>query len=129
MRNLTWILLLLTTSPFCFGQQQDSTKKQWLGVLTLTEKYKNVKNWTKEDETVTGQHFQRLVKLKNEGIVLLAGRTNYETDNPDMMGIIIFYAPDDKAARQFMLDDPAVKGHIMLAKVHPYSIAISKCDP
>ncbi|MFT3682029.1 MAG: YciI family protein [Ferruginibacter sp.] len=120
---------------FCFAaftsQAQDSTKaklKQYLGVLTLTEKYRDEKNWTKQDEGIVGAHFQRLVKFKNEGIVVLAGRTNYETNNPDMQGLVIFYASDDEAAKQFMLEDPAVKNSIMLAKVHPYSIAINKCE-
>lgn len=110
---------------------QDTTKaklKQYLGVLTLTEKFKDEKNWTKAEEGIVGEHFQRLVKLKNEGIVVLAGRTDYETNNPDMMGLVIFYAKDNAAAVQFMTDDPAVKNNIMLAKVHPYGIALSKCN-
>ena len=45
-----------------------------------------------------------------------------------MMGLVIFYARDEKEALQFMLDDPAVKAKIMQAKVHPYGLAISKCQ-
>lgn len=45
-----------------------------------------------------------------------------------MMGIVIFYAANDEDAKQFMLDDPAVKNNIMKMKVHPYSIALNKCD-
>ena len=40
------------------------------------------------------------------------------------MGLVIFYAKDDKEALQFMMDDPAVKNKIMLAKAHPYGIAL-----
>jgi hypothetical protein len=40
------------------------------------------------------------------------------------MGLVIFYAKDEKEALQFMQDDPAVKNKIMLAKALPYSIAI-----
>lgn len=110
---------------------QDSSKttlKQYLGVLTLVEKYKDEKNWSQADQGIVGEHFQRLVKYKNEGIVVLAGRTHYELNNPDMMGLIIFYAKDEAAASQFMMEDPAVKNNIMLAKVHPYDIAVKKCD-
>lgn len=124
-----FILLSLTVLSYSsYGQKADSTLKEYIGVLTLTEKYKDEKNWAKPEQAIVGEHFQRLKKYKKEGIVVLAGRTQYETNNPDMMGIVIFYAKDDKEALQFMLDDPAVKNKIMLAKVHPYSIAINKCD-
>lgn len=128
MKKLISILLC------CISLQsfaQDTTKvkmKEWLGVLTLTEKYKDEKNWTEKDQVIVGEHFQRLIKMKNDGIVALAGRTEYETNNPDMMGLVIFYAKDDATALQFMMDDPAVKNKIMLAKVHPYGIAVNKCN-
>ena len=71
---------------------------------------------------------QRLLKKKEEGIVVLAGRTELPLNNTDMMGLVIFYAKDEKEALQFMLDDPAVKAKIMQAKVHPYGLAIIKCQ-
>lgn len=126
------ILLIIFTFSFTLhAAAQDTTKvklKEYLGVLTLTEKYKEDKNWTQADQTVVGEHFQRLKKMKNEGVVILAGRTQLESNDPDMMGLVIFYAKDEKEALQFMLDDPAVKNKIMLAKVHPYMIALNKCD-
>lgn len=109
---------------------QDSTKikpKEYLGVLTLSEKYKEEKNWTEKDQVIVGEHFQRLIKFKNEGVVVLAGRTELPLNNPDMMGLVIFYAKDDQEAAQFMQDDPAVKNGIMLAKVNPYNIALMNC--
>jgi uncharacterized protein len=124
----TIVALLFAVTGFA----QDSSKttlKEYLGVLTLTEKYRDDKNWTNADQAIVGQHFQRLVKYKTEGIVILAGRTQYETNNPDMMGLVIFYAKDDAAAQTFMQEDPAVKNNIMLAKVHPYGIAVTQCTP
>lgn len=111
-----------------FAQNDSKNKKVWVGVLTLPEKYKNEKNWTKDDQAIVGEHFQRLVKKKEEGIVVLAGRIELPLDNPDMMGLVIFYAKDEKEAQQFMNDDPAVKAKIMLVKVHPYGLAVSKCQ-
>lgn len=113
------------------GMAQDTIKvkpKSWLGVLTLTEKYKDEKKWVQNDKAIVGEHFQRLVKYKTEGIVILAGRTELPLDNPEMMGLVIFYAKDEKEALQFMMDDPAVKNNIMQTKVHPYGLAILKCD-
>jgi len=110
---------------------QDTTKVKknaYLGVLTLSEKFKDEKNWSAGDQAIVGEHFQRLIKKKEEGIVVLAGRTELPLNNPDMMGLVIFYAKDEKEALQFMMDDPAVKAKIMLTKVHPYGLAISKCQ-
>jgi uncharacterized protein len=123
------VICLILLAGNVYGQ--DTTKaqgKEYLGVLTLAEKYRDEKNWTQNDQAVVGEHFQRLMKFKNEGVVILAGRTQYETNNPDMMGLVIFYAKDDAAALQFMLDDPAVKNKIMLTKVHPYMVVLNKCD-
>ena len=108
---------------------QDTTKKKaYLGVLTLSEKFKEEKNWTAGEQAIVGEHFQRLIKKKEEGIVVLAGRTELPLDNPEMMGLVIFYAKDDKEALQFMMDDPAVKNKIMQTRVHPYGLAITKCQ-
>ncbi|RXK60963.1 hypothetical protein ESA94_10945 [Lacibacter luteus] len=122
------ILLACIFSLQAFAQNNAAKPKQWLGILTLNEKYKDAKNWTKEDEAITGDHFQRLIKLKNEGVVILAGRTQLDLNDPGMMGLVIFYAKDEKEAQQLMQDDPAVKNKIMLVKVVPYGVAVNKCD-
>lgn len=125
------LICLLCCFSVLYVVAQDSSKakpKTYLGVLTLTEKYRDEKNWGQQEMATVGEHFNRLVKLKDAGIVVLAGRTNYETNNPDMMGLVIFSAQDDAAALQLMMEDPAVKASIMLAKVHPYGIAVSKCN-
>ncbi|WP_407524026.1 YciI family protein [Lacibacter sp. MH-610] len=123
---LFFICIIASTHSFA----QDSTKikpKQWLGILTLAPKFQDDKNWTKADEAVVGEHFKRLVQMNKEGVVLLAGRTQLETNDPDMMGLVIFYAKDEKEATDFMMNDPAVKNKIMLAKVLPYGIAVGAC--
>jgi uncharacterized protein YciI len=128
MKKLFILASFFVTS---FTMAQDTTKpkpKTYLGVLTLMEKFKEEKNWTPQDQGIVGEHFQRLIKMKNEGVVVLAGRTELTLNNPDMMGLVIFYAKDDKEALQFMLDDPAVKNKIMQTKVHPYGLALLKCD-
>jgi uncharacterized protein YciI len=126
MKQLLTIICLLFVLQI---SAQDKTKTpQWLGILTLADKYKDEKNWSKQDEAIVGEHFQRLVKMKNEGVVLLAGRTQLELNDAGMMGLVIFYAKDEKEAMQFMQDDPAVKNKIMLAKVVPYSVAVNKCE-
>ena len=126
--TLSVLLLLINVVSFSVSAQEKTKTPQWLGILTLADKYKDAKNWTKQDEAITGEHFQRLVKMKNEGVVLLAGRTQLDLADAGMMGLVIFFAKDEKEAMQFMQDDPAVKNKIMLAKVVPYSVAVNKCE-
>lgn len=124
------IFLLICIFTVVASYAQDTTKlkpKQWLGVLTLAPKFQDEKNWTTADQAIVGEHFKRLVQMNKDGVVLLAGRTQLETNDPDMMGLVIFYAKDQKEATDFMMNDPAVKNKIMLAKVLPYGIAVGGC--
>ena len=122
------ICLICFAGVSAFGQEATKPKlKEYLGVLTLPEKYQDEKNWTPKEEAIVNDHFQRLLRLKDEGVVVLAGRTDLALDHPGMMGLVVFYASDDAAAEQLMREDPAVKNKIMLAKVYPYGIAVSKC--
>ncbi|XVJ67012.1 MAG: hypothetical protein HEQ40_12900 [Lacibacter sp.] len=122
------LLLFIITSAHVFAQDSTIAKpKQWLGVLTLSPKFQDEKNWTTADQAIVGEYFKRLVQMNKEGVVLLAGRTQLETNDPDMMGLVIFYAKDEKEAADFMMNDPAVKNKIMLAKVLPYGIAVGAC--
>jgi len=128
MKKLVLVFACFITVQ-ALAQDTTKTKKNvYLGVLTLSEKFKDEKNWTAGEQAIVGEHFQRLIKKKDEGVVVLAGRTELPLNNPEMMGLVIFYAKDDKEALQFMMDDPAVKAKIMLTKVHPYGLAVSKCQ-
>ena len=73
MKKICFIIAcFISTHAFA----QDSTKskpKEWLGVLTLTDKFRTETNWTPQDQATVGEHFQRLVKMKEAGIVALAG--------------------------------------------------------
>lgn len=122
---LVFFLFIISVSSF----SQDSTKlnKQFVAVLTLTKKYRDDKNWKEKEQAIVNDHFQRLLSAKNEGKVILAGRTDLPTSDTNMMGFVVFNAKDEKEATQFMQEDPAVKNKIMVVKVLPYAIAISEC--
>lgn len=128
MKALLFVLSLFITAQ-SFAQDSDKVKmKEWIGVLTVTEKFADEKNWTANDQAIVGEHFQRLIKMKDKGIVILAGRMELPLNDPAMQGLVIFYAKDEKVANQFMQDDPVVKAKIMNAKVHPYGVAVNKCN-
>ncbi len=79
-------------------------------------------NWTNTDNMIVDQHLSNLKKLLEEGILVLAGRTLEEDDKT--FGIVIFEAETDEQAEQIMLNDPAVKGGIMVSELHPYRVAL-----
>lgn len=127
MKYYTILFILSFIGQYTFGQQADSTKKQYLGVLTLAEKYRSISNWTDTTQAIVTDHFNRLLKFHKEGRVIFAGRTEYQVDNPDMMGLVIFFSKNDKEAEEFMNEDPAVKNKIMQMRLHPYTVAIDRC--
>lgn len=128
MKAIIAVLSFFFTVP-SFAQDSNSVKmKEWLGVLTVTEKYADEKNWTAADQAKVEEHFQRLIKMKDKGIVILAGRTELALNDPAMQGLVIFYANNEKEANEFMQKDPAVQVKIMQAKVYPYGVAVNKCN-
>lgn len=81
---------------------------------------------TPDEDRITGEHFEYLKQLTDEGIVILAGRTL--NDDYSAFGIIIFTAEDDAAAQQIVHNDPAVAQRVMRAEWYPYRIALMKAD-
>lgn len=77
---------------------------------------------TAEEENIIGRHFAYLKHLAERGIVLLAGRT--QDSDESSFGIVILQTGSEEEARVIMENDPAVKGKVMSARLHPYRIAI-----
>ncbi|MEW5825388.1 MAG: YciI family protein [Candidatus Bipolaricaulota bacterium] len=67
-------------------------------------------------------HFQYLRTLTERGIVLLAGRTEGETD--DTFGIVLFVAGSEREAQSTMLRDPAVEAGVFRARLYPFRAAL-----
>src|SRR3974390_3210527 len=103
------------------GAEESDKPKTFIYVLHLAPKFHDENAWPKEDHTTAQRHFERLKAAAEHGPVILAGRTAEPADKT--FGIVIFEAPDEKAARVFMENDPTVKAGIMTAELHPYMIA------
>ena len=54
-------------------------------------------------------------------MVELAGRT--QNADETAFGLVVFRAESETAARQIMLEDPAVKHGVMTASLYPYRVA------
>lgn len=77
---------------------------------------------TAEERAIMTEHFSYLQRLTEQGVMILVGRT--QTTGEDSMGIAIFNASSDEEASAVMNNDPAVKQHVMSAKIFPYRIAL-----
>ncbi len=97
-------------------------KKHYLYILKLIPRLHKDTAWTKEDEETVGRHFRHLQSAVGRGQVVLAGKTDEPGDAT--FGLVIFEAADDYTAREFMQSDPAVKGGVMTAEMHPYMLAL-----
>lgn len=77
---------------------------------------------TDEEARITGEHFDYLKQLMDDGILILAGRT-LNTDYSSH-GIAIFEARDDDHMREIAQNDPAVIQKQFRAEWYPYRIAL-----
>jgi uncharacterized protein len=119
-------LTAVALAPFALGAESTPAaapaKRQFLYVLRLVTRLHDDKAWTPADNEIIGRHFNRLKAATERGQVILAGRTTESGDKT--MGLVIFEAADEDAAREFMNTDPAVVGNLMTATLHPYAIAV-----
>lgn len=70
-------------------------------------------------EALMDEHFARLQQSLRDGSLLLAGPCEDET-----FGIVVFRAKSMGDAQQFMNDNPAVRGGLMTAKLHPFHVSL-----
>lgn len=92
--------------------------------LSLTQEYNNPDKWNDETYHLIKLHFNFLTALKKRGILILAGRTNYEPGHENLFGIALFKAPSLEIAKEIMLPDPAVIHNIQKASIYPFLLAI-----
>ena len=77
---------------------------------------------TPEEKDAVSRHFAHLKALTEQGIVLLAGRT--QTTGPETFGIVVFRAEEENDARALMESDPAVIDGVMRATLSPFGVAL-----
>lgn len=99
-------------------------KKQYIYVLRPIERLRKEENWTETEENIVNEHFNSLVRLKEGGKLILAGKTGGLDDTT--FGIVIFEADNDEEASAIMNSDPAVEKGVMTAELFPYRVAIAR---
>jgi len=82
------------------------------------KKEKFIETMTDEESRIMSEHAEYLKKLLDDKTLILAG--------PQLngkFGICILNAENEDEARNFMLNDPAVKKSIMYAELHPFRVS------
>src|SRR4051812_33735896 len=77
---------------------------------------------TDEEKAIWGVHFERFERLLAEGTVVLVGPTL----GPVNTGIAILEAPDEKAARRVMDEDPVIAGGFARGELRPFRISLMR---
>ncbi|MFZ0479202.1 MAG: YciI family protein [Terriglobales bacterium] len=77
---------------------------------------------TPQEQAVVAEHFAYLQDLTAKGLVILVGRTL--TTDENTMGLAVFRAESEDAARQIMNGDPAVKKGMMTATLYPFKVVL-----
>ena len=76
---------------------------------------------TPDEASVLSQHTAYLSNMTEQGVVLLAGRTQNADDSS--FGIVIPQAHSFDLAKALMENDPVVRDDVMHAELYPYKIA------
>ena len=77
---------------------------------------------TAAEQAVVAEHFAYLQHLTAQGVIILVGRTL--TTDENTMGLAIFRAESEDAARQIMNGDPAVNKGVMTATLYPFKVVL-----
>ena len=77
---------------------------------------------TPHENEIVDTHFAYLQDLTERGIMILVGRTLNADERT--LGIAVFRAESEDAARGIMENDPAVAGGVMHAELFPFRIAL-----
>jgi len=73
-----------------------------------------------EERAAFADHYRRLVRLVQDGVVVLAGPTL----GPINTGIVIFEAPDEETARRIMDEDPVIARGIGSGELRPFELSL-----
>jgi uncharacterized protein YciI len=77
---------------------------------------------TEPEQAVVAEHFAYLQNLNAQGAIIFVGRTLNPDENA--MGLAVFRAESEDAARQIMDNDPVVKKGVMTATLYPFKVVL-----
>ncbi len=75
---------------------------------------------TDAEQAAWAAHFARLQRLLAGGQLILAGPTLGRINT----GVAVFEAPDEAAAEQVMMEDPAIRGGFARGELRPFRVSL-----
>ena len=102
--------------------EENKARPQFIYVLKPTRLEMLTEGPTPEEAETVSRHFAYLKDLTEKGVLILVGRTQNRDEST--IGLAIFEAEDESAARMIMENDPAVVGGVMRATLYPYKVAL-----
>ena len=102
-------------------------QKEFISLQRLVPRLYDGQSWTREDKVASDLHFVQFMEAAKSGQLILAGRTKEEGEK--MLGIVVFRASDEAAARAFVKSDPLVSAGLMNAELHPFALALENANP
>lgn len=79
-------------------------------------------NPTEEEKDIAGQHLAYMSSLFDDGIAIFGGALGVRDSRH--MGLVIYQAEDDEAAKAVVHNDPAVKARIMRGRWFPFRLSL-----
>jgi len=79
---------------------------------------------TDAEQKTVAEHLAYLQDLAAKGVMIFVGRTL--TTDENTMGLAVFRAESEDAARQIMNEDPAVKKGVMTATLYPFKVVLQE---
>lgn len=139
MKFLKVLSLLALLSSVAFGQSKkyakhprpgsnDESTKLYCSHLHLADYYKNKKSWTQETSDILTAHARYYDSLGQEGILIFAGRTNYDPSDKRLWGMVVVKAKSEKEATAIFAQDPVIVNDIMKNEVLEYTLPIRYFD-
>src|SRR2546428_13323387 len=77
---------------------------------------------TEFESHIVSEHFDYLKQLTEDCVVILAGRT--QNTDYSSFGIVLLKAETIEAARETMLNDPAVKNNVFRPELYPHKTSL-----
>jgi uncharacterized protein len=77
---------------------------------------------TEEESRIVGEHYEYLVRLREEGKLVLAGPSHVAIG--DTVGIAVYDVEDEAEARAILAADPAIVNGVMTGELRPLRISI-----
>jgi len=109
----------LVVTPLCGAQQKDEpqTKLVQFQMALLKKGPKWPATQTPETQRILHQHLINVLALLDSGKAVIAGPLGDETD---LAGIFVFRSSSAEEAGTWVNADPAVKGGLVVAELHPW---------